>query len=184
VLAPLDELVTREDDLSEHFKTDNALLRNSLAYFGRFNSRVGRFGPNDAIGPAVTTLMTSMLHLALDTSAPSVTAVDDGLRGLAELSVDADEAGLVAELLSHGRVLRRVLPETDQVLRSLYDTPGVAYARAARASILAHQQTAETTAAIYRFLLYAASVALAGLMVTLGGATPPLRGDAAAAGRL
>lgn len=165
VLAPLNELVVREDDLSEHFKTDNALLRNSLAYFGRFSNQVGQVGSSDTIGPAVITLVAAILRLTLDTSVPAVTAVDNRLRRLAQLPVSGDEANLVAELLSHGQLLRRMLPETDQILRSFYEAPSAAYVRAARASILAQQQKAEATAAVYRFLLYATSVALAALLI-------------------
>jgi len=165
VLAPLNELVAREDDLSEHFKTDNALLRNSLAYFGRLSSQIGQVRSSNTIGPAVTTLVAAILRLTLDTSAPSVTAVDDRLRRLEQLPVSGDDANLVAELLSHGRLLRRTLPDTDQILRSFYEAPSAAYVRAARASILDRQQKVEATAAIYRFLLYATSVALAALLI-------------------
>ena len=165
VLAPLNELVASEDDLAERFKTDNALLRNSLAYFGRFSSQVGQVGSSDTTGPAVTTLVAAILRLTLDTSAASVTAVDDRLLRLAQLPVGGEDANLVAELLSHARLLRRVLPDTDQVLRAFYDAPSGAYIRAARASIFARQQRAEATAAVYRVLLYATSVALAALLI-------------------
>ncbi|HEX3347652.1 MAG TPA: DAHL domain-containing protein, partial [Acetobacteraceae bacterium] len=117
VLTPLNDLVAREDDLSEQFKTDNALLRNSLAYFAIFGNRLQHLAPADAIGPAVTALVTSILNLTLDTSAPSQAAVDDALRELAALPAPGDEAGLVAGLLSHGQVLRHGLQETDQILR-------------------------------------------------------------------
>ena len=42
--APIQELaaaVARQEGLTEEFKSDNALLQNSLAYFGLFNMQLG-----------------------------------------------------------------------------------------------------------------------------------------------
>ena len=69
--------------LTEQFKSDNALLQNSLAYFGLFSVKLGASDLNGPIFPAVSELAAAMLHLTLDTSPPAAQAVAARLDGLA-----------------------------------------------------------------------------------------------------
>ena len=50
--------VTRQEDFVEQFKTDNALLQNSLAYLASFSSEV-----SGAFAPPVSALAAAMLQL-------------------------------------------------------------------------------------------------------------------------
>ena len=67
--------VARQEELVELFKSDNALLQNSLAYFDRSSARLGASNPSDPIAPAVSALAAGMLHLTLDTSTATAAKV-------------------------------------------------------------------------------------------------------------
>jgi hypothetical protein len=102
--------VNRREELVEHFKTDNALLQNSLADFGLLSSRLLT---SDGTGPptsAVGALAAAMLHLTLDTSPSAADAVDGRLDDLAKTPVRSEDAESVGALLAHARLLRHLLP--------------------------------------------------------------------------
>ena len=69
----------RQQDLIEKFKSRNALLRNSFAYFGIFSARLAA-SDNRAVVAVATTLSAAMLHLALDTSPAAAREVKDRTR--------------------------------------------------------------------------------------------------------
>jgi signal transduction histidine kinase len=168
VLGPLEEMVEEQDQLTEQFKSDNALLQNSLAYFGLLS---GRFGSDVQKGPlasAMTVLATSMLHLTLDTSTASAGEVEIALNNLAQQAPGDADNEVVDGILAHGRLLHELLPATDQVLRSLYDLPRSARLEAVRTSVLAHQQASRTNARRYELLLYVTSMLLLAWLVYLG----------------
>src|ERR1700744_1331638 len=58
--------VRQQQDLIEKFKSRNALLRNSFAYFGIFSARLAA-SDNRAVVAVATMLSAAMLHLTLDT---------------------------------------------------------------------------------------------------------------------
>jgi len=60
--------VRRHQELIEQFKTKNALLQNSFAYFYLFGARLAA-SDDKAVVVAASALAASMLHLTLDTSA-------------------------------------------------------------------------------------------------------------------
>ena len=59
--------VHRHQELIEQFKTKNALLQNSFAYFGLFGARLAA-SDDKAVVVAASALAAAMLHLTLDTS--------------------------------------------------------------------------------------------------------------------
>ena len=66
-LAACDRIATvveRQEELVERFKTDNALLHNSLSFFGRF----GVHPPTPELDSTISAAAAAILHLALDTS--------------------------------------------------------------------------------------------------------------------
>ena len=78
-IAPVERLaatVTLQERLTEVFKTDNALLQNSLAYFSLLSSGAGYGG---ARNPATGALAAAILHLTFDSSTDAARAVDDRL---------------------------------------------------------------------------------------------------------
>ncbi|MGH6880528.1 two-component system VirA-like sensor kinase [Hypericibacter sp.] len=157
-----------QEGLLESFKSNNALLQNSLAYFGLFSDRLAGSNGNESLVPVVGALATAMLHLTLDTSSETARLVDDRLDDLAALTPTAASADSIRALLAHGRLLRNLLPETDSVLTALLDASGMEEQRALRSVILRQQQASRDIARVFRGLLYVTSLLLFGLLVHLG----------------
>ena len=89
--AAVDQLaasVDRQEELVEQFKSDNALLQNSLAFFGRFSVRLADRADR-SLGPAVSAAAAAMLHLTLDTSSAAAREVQDRLDELGETGARA-----------------------------------------------------------------------------------------------
>jgi signal transduction histidine kinase/CheY-like chemotaxis protein len=75
----------------------------------------------------------------------------------------------VAEaLLAHAQLLRRLLPATDSVLRSLFAASGNREQEAVRTLVLRRKSIAETEAKRIRYALCAISLLLVGMLVHLG----------------
>jgi DAHL domain len=74
----------RQRNFVEQFKSRNALLRNSFAYFGMFSVRLAA-SDDRPVAAAASTLSSAMLHLTLDTSPDAVREVKDRLEQLARL---------------------------------------------------------------------------------------------------
>ena len=79
-------LVDRQEELVEQFKSKNALLQNSLAYFGLFSARLATSDRNEPLVAAASTLAAAMLHLTLNTSPATALAVEERLDKFATLS--------------------------------------------------------------------------------------------------
>ncbi|MGZ3324095.1 MAG: DAHL domain-containing protein, partial [Xanthobacteraceae bacterium] len=106
--AAVDQLaasVDRQEELVEQFKSDNALLHNSLSFFGRFSARP----VSSELRPAISSAAAAMLHLTLDTSPAAAGEVEGRLNELAERAQPSDRDS-IAPLLAHGRLLHDLLP--------------------------------------------------------------------------
>jgi signal transduction histidine kinase len=158
----------RQEELTEQFKSENALLQNSLAHFRLLSERLSAPEEMGPLTPAVSALAAAMLQLTLDTSPAAAHEVTDQLNGLAARLPATDEAQSARVMLAHGRLLRDLLPTTDRILRELLAAPSQQQLRALRTSILIRQADSRATARRFRLLLYAASLLLAGLLVQFG----------------
>ncbi|MBV8120511.1 MAG: two-component system VirA-like sensor kinase [Alphaproteobacteria bacterium] len=158
----------RQEELTEQFKTDNALLQNSLADFLLFSARLSASAENATLAAGVSALAASMLQLTLDTSAAAANEVTARLSGLATQPVTAGESDTVQALLAHGRLLRDLLPTTDSVLKALLAAPGKAELTTLRTMILKRQAQSRATARVFRLLLYATSLFLVGVLTHFG----------------
>ncbi|MBS0234658.1 MAG: two-component system VirA-like sensor kinase [Proteobacteria bacterium] len=119
----LSALVDIQDEYAEQFKSKIALLRNSLAYFALFSSRLGSAERTGVSLSAINDISATMLRLTLDTSTENAVGVDRALQILDRaLPATADQESAKA-LLAHGRLLRRLLPETDRLLGTFFDLP-------------------------------------------------------------
>jgi len=167
-IARLRSLVKRQEELIEQFKSDNALLQNSLAYFGRLSNNLGTAAQNERLVAAISALAAAMLHLTLDTSSQTAREVADRLDDVAAQSSAASDAGSVRPLLAHARLLYRLLPVTDNTLKALFAVPNAAEQEAIRRTVVKRQQGSRATARAFRSLLYAMSVLLLGLLLYLG----------------
>ena len=159
----LAEAIVQQEHLVEQFKSDNALLQNSLAYFALFSS--------DWTGSAassVSSLAAAMLHLTLDTSTASASEVQERLNELARQPLPSDDAASAKALLAHGRLLHDLLPATDGILKALFAMPQTRDQEAIRAMILAQQRASRAAARRFRVLLYVSALVLVGLLAYLG----------------
>jgi signal transduction histidine kinase len=164
--AAIDRLaasVHSQEDLIEQFKTNNALLQNSLAYFALFS---GTLASSDQAGPsAAGALSAAMLRLTLDASSANARAVADRLDELARQSQVWSDPDLAQALLAHGRLLHDLLPATDGILKALSAVPQRRNQEEVGAAIMARQSAFRATAWV---TLYATSLLLLGLLVYLG----------------
>src|SRR5215469_305743 len=170
-VAAVDRLaasVNRQEELTEQFKSSNALLQNSLSYFRLFTARLSKADRNEPPAPAVSALATAILQLTLDTSPAAAREVTDRLNGLATQPLAPADFDSVQALLAHGGLLNDLLPKTDGVLKALLDKPSKRRQEAIRSMLAAHQNVLRWTAQRYRLLLYATSLFLLGLLVHLG----------------
>jgi len=160
--------VGRQEELTEQFKSNNALLQNSLAYFRLFSAHLSGADRNGPLAPAVGALAAAMLQLTLDTSPAAAREVADRLDELATQPHPTGDADPVQALLAHGTLLRDLLPTTDGVLKALLEKPSKRQQETIRTMVLAHQAASRATAQKFRLLLYATSLVLVGVLVHLG----------------
>jgi signal transduction histidine kinase/CheY-like chemotaxis protein len=165
--AALDQLVTsvdRQEELVEQFKSNNALLHNSLSFFGRF----GVHPASSDLGPAISAAAAAMLHLTLDTSSAAAREVQDRLDELGKQAGSSGDIGSVEALLAHGYLLHDLLPAVDNTLRVMRALPRKRDQDTLRAMVLMRQGTSRAAARQYRGLLYGTSLLLVAFLVYLG----------------
>ncbi len=165
-VARLETLVQLQERWTEQFKSQNALLQNSLAYFSLFSGRL-----EDTQGDATrraTALATAMLRLTLDTSASVAADVDAHIQEMSRSRLSADDVATTRALLAHAKLLHDLLPETDAALKSVLSLTSDTHVEDIRLQVVQRQQQAEGNAKRFRYLLFATSLALAGALVYLG----------------
>jgi signal transduction histidine kinase/CheY-like chemotaxis protein len=169
----LASLAEQQEQWTEQFKSRNALLQNSLAYFGLLSTRLGEAtqssnGRLQQISAPVSSLAAAILHLTLDTSPNTVADVDDRLRKISLQGLSPGDSAMVEALLAHAQLLRRLLPATDGLLRSLFAASGDREQEAVRSLLVTRKSTAATAAMRIRYALCAISLLLVGMLVHLG----------------
>jgi signal transduction histidine kinase/ActR/RegA family two-component response regulator len=158
--------IRRQEELVEQFKSNNALLHNSLSFFGRFSVRLA----SSDLGPTISAAAAAMLHLTLDTSSAAAGELHVRLDELAQqaqarISGDGESVGA---LLAHGRLLHDLLPAVDSTLRTMRALPRKRDQDALRAMVLTRQAASRMTARQFRRLLYGTSLVLVAFLVHLG----------------
>jgi signal transduction histidine kinase len=153
--------VAKQEQLTERFKTDNALLQNSISYIGLLSTSA-QFAADDAkLSAATGALAATILRLLRDTSSDAINALQGRID---EFDAQAQTAGPSQEaaqsLLAHARLLRSLLPEVDATLKALSAIPTRELLEANRARFTDHQIAIEAVAQRYRLLLYLASLLL------------------------
>jgi len=169
---PLASLTNQQEQWTELFKTRNALLQNSLAYFGLLSARLSETPQSSSrlqqVRVLVSSLAAAILHLTLDTSPHVVADVDDRLRSISIQGLPPGDSAVTEALVAHARLLRGLLPATDNALRSLFAASGDREEEAVRARVLTRKSTAETAARRIRYVLCTISLLLVGMLVHLG----------------
>jgi len=171
-VGPTDRLaatVAQEEQLTERFKSSNALLQNSLSYVGLLSTSPA-FGAQDAqIAPAIGALAAAILYLRRDTSPDAVNALQERIdRFAAQVPVGGPDAEAAQAFLAHARLLHDLIPEVDETLKSILATPSQQLLEEIRALFSARRSTVEATAQRFRLLLYLVSLLLLVILVHLG----------------
>jgi signal transduction histidine kinase len=164
--AAVDRLVAsvdRQEELVEKFKSDNALMHNSLSFFGRFSA----WPKAPELDPAISAAAAAMLNLTLDTSVGAASEVQDRLDEVDRLATPS-HSELVAPLLAHGRLLHDLLPAVDRALQAMRALPRKQEQDGLRTLLMARQAETRTSARLYREMLYGASLLLVAFLVFLG----------------
>jgi signal transduction histidine kinase len=170
--GPADRLaatVAAQEDLTERFKSSNALLQNSLAYVGLLSTSPA-FGAQDAeLAPASGALAAAILYLTHDTSPDAVTALQERIdRFAAQAPAAGPDAGAARALLAHVRLLHDLLPAVDETLKALVAVPSRQRLEEIRAQFADRRAAVEATAQQFRLLLYLVSLVLLLMLVRLG----------------
>jgi len=160
--------VEHQEDLVEQFKSNNALLRNSLSYFALFGSDLESSSRTGASVPAAGPVVASMLRLTLEASAANARDVEDRLNELAGQANTSGSADTIQALLAHGRLLADLLPATDGILKALCTIPRRLELQDVRSAILARQTASRDASSRYRLILYATSLLLIASLVYVG----------------
>jgi signal transduction histidine kinase/ActR/RegA family two-component response regulator len=156
----LDDIAAEAADqeaLVETFKSDNALLQNSLAYFTHASHDLGG---RQTMAAEVGTLVNATLQFMRDPQEEVAAEMAAGLDGLARLPPPAAQAADVHTLVAHGRLILNTLPEVDAVLNGLLNGQLALRARALQEAYLDYHAGIEARAKASRILLYLASVLL------------------------
>ena len=159
-ISRLTKLVDEQAALVEQFKSNNALLRNSLAYFRLLSAEFSQGGGEPGLILEVSTLAATMLDLTLNTSAENVAAVGAHLDALGRKPSSPADGASFSALLAHGRVLHDLLPATDALLSALFANSSRQPRETIAHEIMARQEALEVKARRFQLLLYAASIVL------------------------
>src|SRR3984957_8583936 len=153
-----------EENLTERFKSDNALLRNSLSYVGLLSASP-EFNDRDI---RLRRLARAILLLTLDSSARSQQAVEEGLLELAvQPPAQADQETSQA-LPSHPRLLKILRPSVDDTIKGLLAVQTGQPLEETRAQFARFHTASEASAQRFRLLLYVTSVLLGLALIDLG----------------
>ena len=171
-VGPADRLaatVSQQEELTERFKSSNALLQNSLSYVGLLSTSPA-FGAQDAqLAPATGALAAALLYLRRDTSPDAVKALQERIdRFAVQAPTTGPDAEAARALLAHSRLLQELLPAVDETLKALVAAPSRQPLEELRAQFSDRRSAVEATAQRFRLLLYLVSLLLLVILVHLG----------------
>ncbi len=109
-----------------------------------------------------------MLHLTQDSAPAVIEDVDAAMQGVPVDRFPNADADTAEALVAHARLLRNLLPATDQGLKTLFALPSHDQQERIRGMVIARGAICERKAARYRYALYAVSLVLAGALILLG----------------
>ena len=163
-LNKLTEVIDEQEGLLEAFKSDNALLRNSLRYlaFSIGAPVTYETGTLQPVASELSRLAEAMLVFMQDPRADSMQQINVLLDRLGKLPVaDADLERKLHLLAVHGRLIVATLPVVDTTLGRLIAVPVDERVRALHSAYLHHHAQTLAIARLSQNLVYLAAVALA-----------------------
>lgn len=161
LLDALVDVVARQEVALEQFKTDNALLQNSLSQFDALDTELGWEPLGPSLATAVAALGNAILHLTRDPSVPIQQAVQRRLGAVNAAATDSATRADIDLLITHANLLSRRLPVVDEDLRALFSISTYSLRQQIRASQDARRRAEESHAAIFRLALFGVAIVLA-----------------------
>ena len=167
-LEHLETALAEKAALIEYFKSDNALLRNSLMYF----NTAGQALRSAALAASETGLAAEigvLSHAMLRYMEAPQARVGQEIKAILDRLPPAPAAFRAEHnlLVIHGRLIVDVLPRVDALLGQIVDAPTAAGVRALRDGVNGYFDRAEARAGIFRLLLYGIAVLLLGYLIYL-----------------
>lgn len=152
--------VREQETLIETFKSENALLQNSLNYFNYLSGQLA--APGDSLGAITPTeigaLTTAILRFVADPRPEAASETTAALDRLARKPVLLTKD--VRSIITHGRLIVGTLPAVDDLVARLQAAPTNGRARALQDIYLDAHGRATARSGIFRTLLYIAALAL------------------------
>jgi signal transduction histidine kinase len=165
-VAAVATAVREEEALVETFKSNNALLQNSLNFFNYMSGQLAAEGDGtQAVEVGVLTI--AMSRFINDPQPETARAVTASLDRLARPSGYVPSASDVSSLVSHGRLIVATLPVVDDLVARLQAAPTSERVRALQDVYLDAHGRAAARAATFQTLLYIAALALVGYVAYL-----------------
>jgi len=164
--APIDNLSQAVDaklaDV-ERFKTDDALLRNSVAYLTYTIARLDtQAAPGQALAGEVGAVSSTFLRFI---QSPTSTSAAEFQAVLARLATRENPDDDLRVLLAHGRLVAELLPRVMAVLHSIVSAPTGDRLEQLQAAVETHASTAEAHARVFRYLQFFVALVLLGYLL-------------------
>jgi PAS domain S-box-containing protein len=142
----------------EYFKSDNALLHNSLAYLIHASESVRR---RPSIAPALTAKVASLSQTLLRfLQAPDPTSVATIEKSIARLEQSRQTPADLQALAKHARLILRLLPQVDRSAQQILEARTLTNADRLQDVALLYADRLEARAQAFRVLLYLLALSL------------------------
>ena len=156
-VGPADRLaatVSQQEELTERFKSSNALLQNSLSYVGLLSTSPA-FGAKDAqLAPATGALAAALLYVSRDASQDAVKELEERIdQFAAQAPTTGPDAEAARALLAHSRLLQELIPAVDETLKALVAAPSRRPLEELRAQFSDRRSAVEVTAQRFRLAI-------------------------------
>jgi signal transduction histidine kinase len=162
-IVALASAVDRKLTLIEYFKSDNALLRNSLIYANRAGQAPpSQADPETAAIADAGEISRAMLRFLLTPELGSASDIQHLLERMSILPGAGDE---FEDFIAHGLLISQLLPQVDRQLRDIIAAPTAWHARALQDAVMRYSSRVETHAQLFRLLLYLAALVLLGYVI-------------------
>ncbi|MGE4079600.1 MAG: two-component system VirA-like sensor kinase [Reyranella sp.] len=161
-LDRLAEAVKEQEGLIETFKSDNAVLQNSLRYLNHATHQLGQSADSleNASTGAIGLLASAMLRFTGDPSGEAAADVTAALDRMSRLPFPPAREREARALVMHGRLVVAALPNVDGIVGRLLASPTAERARTLQDLYLDEHGRAAERAGMFRLLLYLAAVVL------------------------
>ena len=162
-IGVLDGVLDSKLNEVEHFKTNDALLRNSIAYLTYTISRMDvQTGARQATAGEVGELSGTFLRFI---QVPNTGTGADFKAALDRIAARREDDDEVRSLIAHGTLVARLLPQVVLQLREIVDAPTTQRVGEVQAQVEQVAGEAEARAQLFRYALFAVSLVLLGFLM-------------------